>query len=101
MKLQSFKIYRDELSHKICTDLYIQLHQDAELNVILLRFINVIESGFYHHNDYDFGLIESFKLIYLDSNFYCALDPDSSTENISKHDQNYILSDAIVLFATE
>jgi len=100
-ELLGFNIFRDSDSGNVITELNLKLHHDAELGVVLLRCINAKEISFFYRYDYDFGLVESFKLLQGEKGFYCALDPDSSTQDVSIEDQNFVFAESLELFELE
>jgi hypothetical protein len=57
-----------------------------------LRFIDVIEYGFYWNASYGFYYVERYKFFKNEKGFYMSLDPADETDNPQGDDQDIILS---------
>ena len=67
--------------------------------ILILKFINVMEYSFYYNNRYSFYNIESYKVLQTtDNHYYLSLDPCERIDGISENDQDFILSERLEIF---
>lgn len=67
--------------------------------ILIMKFMKVLEYNFYYNNKYLFYNIETYKVLKdCNNNYYLSFDPDESVDNISTNDQDFILAGELVIF---
>lgn len=94
-------LYLSDVNGRLTLELNFKGHQGAEYNWATIKFISIIEFGFYYSNRYVFYNVESIKFLMInDDMFYLSLDPDECSRDISGDDQDFVTSKAIELIVS-
>lgn len=95
LSLISSKLYKVDMylvDDELVIDIYLKLLYAKNSNLIKLAFMGIKEFSMFYTSDYNFYNIESYKFIDDKAGYYLCLDPSDEKEDISKDDQDYILS---------
>jgi hypothetical protein len=98
LSLISSKLYKLDMylvDDELAIDIYLKLLYAKNSNVIKLAFLGIKEFSIFYTSDYNFYNIESYKFIEDKGEYYLCLDPSDDKEDISKDDQDYILSNSV------
>jgi hypothetical protein len=74
-------------------ELHFKLSPNNEL--LKVRFMGVLEYGFYYKSNYSFYVVERCKFFKKGDVFYVSLDPYDEMEEFNENDQDFILCNEI------
>ncbi len=90
-QMKKINMYKND-NHIIFIEVFIELTYPKH-TFLKLIFEDVIEYSFYWSEEYDFYIIESYKLLRSeDLTYYCSLDPADTSSFISENDSAIIRS---------
>lgn len=83
-------------------DLVLLARPSAEHRNVRLKFVGVVEFGFYYRSDYGFYDVENVKFLMAeDGSFYLSIDPDMEQSGCSKSDQDFVKAMSVELILDE
>ena len=90
-----------EISESLSVDVDVTLLYSKKEKKYRIRFEDVVEYEFYHHNNRYFYYIVNLKFFKEGNFYYISLDPDDSINTRSEDDNNFILSSKIQAFSLD